>query len=170
MTTKLDMNSINTDAIMSMLFGGDIPSNAVIKIKSTDIPHDSFTIKSGKTPNLAEDIRPAASFFDDDMLNYLLDDIMKEKAKQADKELKRLAEKERRKDVDDFSNMIDHVLFNNPWTIIFWKSGRVTRVKCQAGDTYDKEKGFAIALLKGIFDNTNYFNTIFKKWVPEEDK
>lgn len=164
MTTKLDINGLTNDAIMSMLFG-DIPSNTVIKMKPGEAPTIDI---GGKIANLTENI--TNSFFDDDMLNYLLEDIMKEKAKQADKEIKRLAEKERRKEVDDFSNMIDHVLFNNPWTIIFWKSGQVTRVKCQAGDTYDKEKGFAIALLKGIFDNTNYFNTIFKKWVPEEDK
>lgn len=168
MTTKLDINGLTNDAIMSMLFGGDIPSNTVIKIKPNDAPDDSITINPG-IANLTANT--TNSFFDDDMLNYLLEDIMKEKAKQVDKEFKKLAEKERRKEIDDFSNMIDHVLFNDPWTIIFWKeSGRVTRVKCQAGDTYDKEKGFAIALLKGIFDNTNYFNTIFKKWVPKEDK
>lgn len=35
---------------------------------------------------------------------------------------------------------IKKVIFNDPATIILWKDGTKTVVKCQEGDTYDKEK------------------------------
>ena len=60
------------------------------------------------------------------------------------------------------------VIFNGPATIVMWQDGTKTIVKCQEGDTYDKEKGFAIAIIKRLFDDTSYFNTIFKSWVDED--
>lgn len=110
------------------------------------------------------------TFFDDEMLDFLLKEVMEKKAKETVENLEKALEEEKRDDIKEFSNDIDHVLFRNPWTIVFWKDGSVTRVKCQKGDTYDREKGFAIAVIKHIFGDTNYFNTIFKKWVPEEDE
>ena len=111
------------------------------------------------------------SFFDDDMLNYLLGDILDKKAKEIDEKLKALEKKSRRDFIKSITNSIREVKFHDPYTIIFWKNGDVTRIKCQDGDTYDKEKGFAIALLKYFLgENTSDFNTIFKKWVPEDSE
>lgn len=65
------------------------------------------------------------------------------------------------------------VKFNDPATIVFWDDGTKTVVKCQEGDTFDPEKGLAMAIIKKRFaDNHGYFNRIFKKWCPEpeEDK
>lgn len=143
----------------------------------TDTPvwSDTYVIKMPEskqttttiTAKTKEDNR---TFFDDEMLDFLLKEVMEKKAKETVENLERDLEGKKRDDIKEFSNDIDHVLFNNPWTIVFWKDGSVTRVKCQKGDTYDKEKGFAIAVIKHIFGDTNYFNTIFKKWVPEEDE
>lgn len=60
---------------------------------------------------------------------------------------------------------IKNVIFNDPATIVFWTDGTKTVVKCQEGDTFDPEKGLAMAITKKIFGNKgNYCNEI-KKWV-----
>jgi hypothetical protein len=65
---------------------------------------------------------------------------------------------------------IEKVIFNDPATIVIWKDGTKTIVKCQPGDTYDKELGLALCISKKYFGNKGHFNEIFKKWIPEEDK
>ena len=142
-------------------------TDAPISTDTYVIKMPEFEKKKSVTTKTKEDNR---TFFDDEMLDFLLKEVMEKKAKETVENLEKALEEEKRDDIKEFSNDIDHVLFNNPWTIVFWKDGSVTRVKCQKGDTYDREKGFAIAVIKHIFGDTNYFNTIFKKWVPEEDK
>ena len=38
----------------------------------------------------------------------------------------------------DLDKEIDHVVFNDPATIVFWKDGTKTVTKCHAGDTFNK--------------------------------
>lgn len=67
----------------------------------------------------------------------------------------------------NITSLIKDVIYNDPATIIFWKDGTKTVVKCD-GEEYDPEKGFAMAVCKKVFGNGgNYYNT-FKKWLPEE--
>lgn len=68
---------------------------------------------------------------------------------------------------------IKNVIFNDPATIVFWFDGTKTVVKCQPGDTFDPEKGLAMAICKklvGTNDSQSNFNDIFKKWLPKEEK
>lgn len=59
---------------------------------------------------------------------------------------------------------IKNVKFNNPATIVFWTDGTKTVVKCGDGDTFDPEKGLAMAIAKKALGNSgNYFNEI-KRW------
>ena len=60
---------------------------------------------------------------------------------------------------------IEKVIFNEPATIIFWNDGTKTVVKCQEGDEYDKEKGFAMCITKKFFGNKSNFNNVMKEWV-----
>lgn len=60
---------------------------------------------------------------------------------------------------------VKRAIFNNPATIIYWTDGTKTVVKCQEGDTYDKEKGFVMAYLKKLLGNDNTFNKEINKWV-----
>ena len=60
---------------------------------------------------------------------------------------------------------VKRAIFNNPATIIYWTDGTKTVVKCQEGDTYDKEKGFVMAYLKKLLGNDNTFNNEINKWV-----
>lgn len=57
------------------------------------------------------------------------------------------------------------VIFNDPATIVYWKDGTKTVVKCQPGDTFDKEKGLAMALAKKVLGNKGNYNEYFKRWL-----
>lgn len=65
---------------------------------------------------------------------------------------------------------IKNVVFNDPTTIILWDDGSKTVVKCQDGDVYSKETGFALCIAKKALGNKGNFNEVFKKWVPEEEE
>lgn len=62
---------------------------------------------------------------------------------------------------------IKKVIFNEPATIVIWADGSKTVVKTQDGETYDPEKGLAMAISKrALGDKGNYYN-VFKKWLPK---
>ena len=67
---------------------------------------------------------------------------------------------------------IEKVVFNNPATIVLWKDGTKTVVKCQPGDLYSKETGLAMCIAKKCLGNEGNFNNVFRKWIPdyEEEK
>lgn len=56
---------------------------------------------------------------------------------------------------------IDKVIFRDKYTIVFWNDGTKSKVKCGEHDTYDPEKGLAMALLKGMLGN-RYFRDMTK--------
>ena len=62
---------------------------------------------------------------------------------------------------------IKEVIFNNPATIILWEDGTKTVVKCGKNDTYDPEKGMAMAICKKLMGNKGSYNNVFKKWLKE---
>ena len=60
---------------------------------------------------------------------------------------------------------IKNVIFNPPATIVFWNDGTKTVVKAQNDETFDPEKGLAMAITKKALGNQgNYFDTI-KKYI-----
>ncbi len=59
---------------------------------------------------------------------------------------------------------IKDVIYNAPATIVIWDDGTKTVVKTQNGETFDKEKGLAMAVLKKIHGNTGRYYGLFKKW------
>ena len=63
---------------------------------------------------------------------------------------------------------IEKVIFNDPATIVCWKDGTKTVVKCQDGDVYDKEKGLAMCVAKKFFGNKGNFNKVFNKFIGED--
>ena len=62
---------------------------------------------------------------------------------------------------------IENVIFNDPATIVFWKDGTKTIVKCRKdkGDVFSKETGLAMAIVKKLYGNKGKYNDILKKWV-----
>lgn len=69
--------------------------------------------------------------------------------------------------IKNFNNSIKDVIFHDPAVIVRWKDGTKTVVTCQEGDTFDKEKGLALAIIKHQFGDIGYYNTIFDKWLKE---
>lgn len=67
-------------------------------------------------------------------------------------------------------NEIKDVIYNNPATIVFWKDGTKTVVKCQKdkGDTYNPELGLAMCIIKKMCGNKGNYNDVFNKWLPKE--
>lgn len=61
---------------------------------------------------------------------------------------------------------IERVIFNDPATIVIWKDGTKTVVKCQPGETYDEEKGLALAISKKALGNQGNYNNVLKKYLP----
>ena len=63
---------------------------------------------------------------------------------------------------------IKNVIFNPPATIIFWADNSKTVVKAE-NETFDPEKGLAMAIAKKALGNKgNYYET-FKKWLPKTE-
>jgi hypothetical protein len=66
---------------------------------------------------------------------------------------------------------ITNVIFHDPATIVLWSDGTKTVVKCQKenGDTYNKETGLAMAIVKKAYGNKGNFNDIFTKWLKDKE-
>lgn len=58
---------------------------------------------------------------------------------------------------------IKRVIFNEPATIVLWKDGTKTVVKCGKDDVYDKEKGLALCFMKKALDNKGNYNNVLKE-------
>lgn len=63
---------------------------------------------------------------------------------------------------------IKNVIFNDPATIVFWADGTKTVVKAQGDDTFDPEKGLAMAISKKALGNKGNYCNELKKWLPEK--
>ena len=63
---------------------------------------------------------------------------------------------------------VKKVVFHDPATVVYWSDGTKTVVKCGPHDTFDPEKGLAMAIAKKHFGNGNEFHKTFKRWVPDE--
>lgn len=61
-----------------------------------------------------------------------------------------------------FNMMYEKIIFNKPATIVIWKDGSKTVVKCQKGDKYNPEKGLALCFMKKALGNKGNFNNILK--------
>lgn len=59
---------------------------------------------------------------------------------------------------------IKEVIYHNPATIIKWTDGTKTIAKCDKYDSYDKEKGFYICILKELLGNKTTHALIDKYW------
>ena len=63
---------------------------------------------------------------------------------------------------------IKRVIFNDPATIILWADGTKTVVKCVKDETFDPEKGLAMAIAKKALGNEGWYYDIFKAYLPKE--
>lgn len=59
---------------------------------------------------------------------------------------------------------LDKIIFSEDVTIAIWKDGTKTIIRCQEGDTFDKEKAIALCYMKKALGNRGSFNETLKKW------
>ena len=64
---------------------------------------------------------------------------------------------------------IKKVIFNYPATIIIWSDKTKTVVKCRAADTWDPEKGFAMAYLTKVMGKSELHKSLKKYVRPQEE-
>ena len=94
----------------------------------------------------------------------LLYNDIKKASEELEEELE-LQEKERvQRQNKRLRQMIKNVIFSNDRTIVFFDDGTKVIVQCQPEDEFDKEKGLAVACMKKLFENTNVFNDVMRKW------
>lgn len=62
---------------------------------------------------------------------------------------------------------IKRVIFNPPATIVFWNNGMKTVVKAQNGEPFDREKGLAMAIIKGACGNRSGYYKDIRRWCEE---
>lgn len=77
------------------------------------------------------------------------------------KKIKYVGEKAENMFIDDYLPVKDlyrnfqvtpeRVIYNDPATIVFWKDGTKTVVKCMEGDTYNPEVGLAMCVCKKLY-------------------
>lgn len=66
-----------------------------------------------------------------------------------------------KKDINCFE--VKKIIFNNEATIVLWKDGTKTVVKCDPDDWWDSEKGIALCFMKKALGNTGKYNNVFRK-------
>ena len=66
------------------------------------------------------------------------------------------------------SAYIKEVIYNNPATIILWSDGTKTVSKCHSNDTYSKETGLMLCIIKKLIGSTR-INDILRDWIPEQE-
>lgn len=57
---------------------------------------------------------------------------------------------------------VKEVIFAPPATIVYWKDGSRTVVKCSDDDYFDEEIGFTLCFMKKILGNKGNFNTYIR--------
>lgn len=62
---------------------------------------------------------------------------------------------------------ITRVLYNDPVTVVFFSDGTKTTCKCQKGDTYNKEMGLAICVLKRLTSG-DQVAALFNSWITKD--
>lgn len=62
---------------------------------------------------------------------------------------------------------VDRIIFNPPATIVFWKDGSKTVVKCHGDQTFNPYYGFCAALAKHIYKSNSAVNRMVDKYVSE---
>lgn len=77
---------------------------------------------------------------------------------------------EQLKNAWSFKDRIKDVIFNDPATIVFWIDDSKTVVKCQKGETFDPEKGLAMAISKKVLGNDYGYYETFAKHVGRYNK
>lgn len=65
---------------------------------------------------------------------------------------------------------VDRVIYNDPATIIFWKDGSKTVVKCAEGEKFSKYNGLTAAIAKRLYGGNAYIKRMVQEGYDEVAK
>lgn len=118
-------------------------------------PGESYTITNQNGYNYNNDVVIVIKYTDAILFGMTLNTIVK--AEVVKKELAR---------PDDG---IKNVYFNpeKRTTVVLWKDGTKTIVKCSEDDEWDEEKAIALCYMKKYFNNRGCFNETLKKYCTQ---
>ena len=102
----------------------------------------------------------------DDLLENLYAALMDGHEKLI-KEKKKRNEKVRRKFNESQVNQIKRVKYDNPWTIVWWADGKVTRSKCAENDVWSESAGFNACVAKHYFQTAGAYNKVLKTYCTD---
>lgn len=102
----------------------------------------------------------------DDLLENLYAALMDGHEKLI-KEKKKRNEKVRRKFNESQVNQIKRVKYDNPWTIVWWADGDVTRSKCAENDVWSESVGFNTCVAKHYFQTAGAYNKVLKTYCTD---
>lgn len=64
---------------------------------------------------------------------------------------------------------VERVIFSPPATIVLWKDGTKTVVKCSEDDEFSREMGLALCYMKKALGNKGNYNNVFRRWINGSD-
>lgn len=105
---------------------------------------------------------------DDDLLEFLYPALIEGYEKFTKKQQKH-EEEISRKFNQDSVNMIKRVKYDNPWTIVWWRDGKVTRSKCADSDVWSEAAGFNACVAKRYFQTTGAYNKVLKTYCNDDN-
>lgn len=95
-----------------------------------------------------------------------VDDVDLKFAKYIKQDMKKLAKQMDQEVYRTFQVTPERVIYNDPATIVFWKDGTKTVVKCMEGDTYDPEVGLAMCVCKKLYGSK--YHKFFRYYAPKK--
>ncbi len=63
---------------------------------------------------------------------------------------------------------IKEVIYNAPVTVVLWSDGTKSMSRCSKDDTYNKELGLTIAVMKRTFGK-EFLNMLFADWLSTDN-
>ena len=104
---------------------------------------------------------------DDDLLEFLYPALIEGYEKFIKKQQKHKEEISRKFNQDSV-NMIKRVKYDNPWTIVWWADGKVTRSKCAETDAWSESAGFNACVAKHYFQTAGAYNKVLKTYCKND--
>ena len=106
--------------------------------------------------------------FDDEACDRLLYKELRKQIIENIRLKRKIDDLTREDDIPSAYFVIDKVIFNPPATIVFWKDGTKTVVKCKEGEEFSEWAGIALCLAKKLYGPN--FHKIFKVHCSDPDK
>lgn len=63
---------------------------------------------------------------------------------------------------------IDHIIWNDPVTVVFWEDGTKTVVKNMKGNVFSKEDAIVNAMVKKLFGSRTKLKKYMSKFIKED--